>query len=252
MDRARLLLEQAVKRRKRKKKRKKRVPRTSSYSSCCRARRRQRQWHARNAGFPCDDPPRAVFPSSVGLPELPVIVAGMFQKDSGVLIVDSGSGMSQAGSADISSRAVFLSIVAWPMMLGIMAVMDQKDRFALIVFPFVAQRLLPMVLTVLWTIVFPLLHANKVFLSPSCRSCRFHRLHQQFLDKLSCPCGGVSTGAVLGQGYGVYRCCGPDSAHRLEVPQLQLFNKVVFTPVVAQSSSPMVWQTIEILLLYIW
>ena len=47
--------------------------------------------------------------------------------DCGVLIVDSGSGMSQAGSADISSRAVFLSIVAWPMMLGIMAVMDQKD-----------------------------------------------------------------------------------------------------------------------------
>ena len=45
----------------------------------------------------------------------------------GVLIVDSGNGMSQAGSADISSRAVFLSIVAWPMMLGIMTVMDQKD-----------------------------------------------------------------------------------------------------------------------------
>ena len=50
-----------------------------------------------------------------------------------------------------------------------------------------------------------------------CRSCRFHRLHQQFLDKLLCSCGGVSTGAVLGQGYGVYRCCGPDSAYRLEV-----------------------------------
>ena len=93
--------------------------------------------------------------------------------------------------------------------------------------PIRAQRLLPMVQSVLWTIVFPLLHANKVFLSLSCRSCRFHRLHQQFLDKLSCPCGGVSTGAVLGQGYGCfYRCCGPDSAYRLEVPQLQLFNKV--------------------------
>ena len=35
-----------------------------------------------------------------------------------------------------------------------------------------------MVQTVLWTIVFPLLHANEVFLSLSCRSCRFHRLHQ--------------------------------------------------------------------------
>ena len=107
MDRARLLLEQAAKRRKRKKKRKKRVPRTSSHSSCGRARCRQRQWHARNAGF-CDDPPRAVFPSSVGLPELPAILVGVFQKDSGVLFVDSGSGMSQAGFADISARAVFL------------------------------------------------------------------------------------------------------------------------------------------------
>ena len=48
-----------------------------------------------------------------------------------------------------------------------------------------------------------------------------------------------------------YRCCGLDSAYRLEVPQVQLFNKVVFTPVVAQSLSPMIWQTIEILLLYI-
>ena len=121
MSQARLLLEQAAKRRKKKKKRKKRVPRTSSPSSCC--RRRQRQWHARNAGFHCDDPPRAVFPSSVGLPELSGILAGMFQKDCGVLIVDSGSGMSPAESADISSRTV----VAWPMMLGIMSVMDQKD-----------------------------------------------------------------------------------------------------------------------------
>ena len=51
MDQARLLLEQAVKRRKRKKKRKKKVPRTSSCSSCGRARRRQRRWHARDAGF---------------------------------------------------------------------------------------------------------------------------------------------------------------------------------------------------------
>ena len=130
MDQARLLLEQAVKRRKRKKKRKKKVPRTSSCSSCGRARRQQRQWHARDAGFPGDVSPRAVFPSSVGLPELPGILAGMFQKDSGVLIVDNGSGMSQGGFADISPRAVFLSIVAWPQMLGIMAVMDQKEFVA--------------------------------------------------------------------------------------------------------------------------
>ena len=47
--------------------------------------------------FPADDLPRAVFPSSVGLPELPGILVGVFQKDSGVRFVDSGSGMSQAG-----------------------------------------------------------------------------------------------------------------------------------------------------------
>ena len=47
-------------RRKRNKKRKKKLPKTSS--SCGRARRRQRQWHARDAGFPGDVSPRAVFP----------------------------------------------------------------------------------------------------------------------------------------------------------------------------------------------
>ena len=99
-----------------------------------------------------------------------------------------------------------------------------------------------MVQTVLWTIVFPLLHANKVFLFLFCRSCRFHRLHQQFLDNLSCPCGGVSTRAVLGQGYGVFRCCGPDSAYRLEVPQVQ-FIMVVVIPVITQRQIPMVLVT---------
>ena len=63
--------------------------------------------------------------SSVGMPELPGILAGMYQKDSGALIVDSGSGMSQAGFADISLRAVFPFVVDWSQMLGIMAVMDQ-------------------------------------------------------------------------------------------------------------------------------
>ena len=47
----------------------------------------------------------------------------MFQKDSGVFIVNHGSGMSLAGFADISPRTVFLSIVALSQMLGIMAVM---------------------------------------------------------------------------------------------------------------------------------
>ena len=83
--------------------------------------------HVCTAGFPGDDLPRAVFPSSVGLPELPGILVGVFQKDSGVRFVDSGSGMSQAGFADISPRAVFLSTVAWPLMLRILAGTDQKE-----------------------------------------------------------------------------------------------------------------------------
>ena len=126
-NQARLFLEQAAKRRKKKKKRKKRLPRSSSHSSCGRARCRQLQRHVCTAGFAGDDLSRAVFPSSVGLPELPGILVGVFQKDSGVRFVDSGSGMSQAGFADIPPRAVFLSIVAWPLMLRILAGIDQKE-----------------------------------------------------------------------------------------------------------------------------
>ena len=127
MDQARLLLEQAVKEEEEEEEEEKEG---SSYLftflvwPCSSST--QRQWHARNAGFPGDDPPRAVFPSSVGLPELPGILVGMFQKDCGVLIFDCG--MSQAGFADFSPRAVFLSIVAWLLMLRILAGMDQKDR----------------------------------------------------------------------------------------------------------------------------
>ena len=58
-------------------------------------------------GFPGDVSPRAVFPSSVGMPELPGVLAGMYQKDSGALFVDSDSGVSQAGFAVIfTSRCV--------------------------------------------------------------------------------------------------------------------------------------------------
>ena len=66
--------------RKRKKKRKKKLPRTSSNSSCGRARRRQRQWHAPNAGFLGGVTLRAVFPSVVDRPEMLGIMAGVDQK----------------------------------------------------------------------------------------------------------------------------------------------------------------------------
>ena len=52
-------------------------------------------------------------------------------------------------------------------------------------------------------------------------------------------CGGDFTGAVLGQGYGdFYRCRSPDSAYRLEMPQLQLIFKDVDFPVVAAEAFP--------------
>ena len=109
--------------RKRKKRKKKKLPRGG------RARRRHRQWQVPRwfLGF---DASHAVFPSCVGMPELPSILAGMYLKDSGVLFVVSGSGMSQDGFAGISPRAVFFSIVAWPQMLRITAVMDQKEFLA--------------------------------------------------------------------------------------------------------------------------
>ena len=64
------------------KRRKKKLPRTSSRPFCGRACRRQRQWHARFAGFAGDVTFRAVFPSVVAWPEMLGIVAGMDLKDS--------------------------------------------------------------------------------------------------------------------------------------------------------------------------
>ena len=94
--------------RKRKKKRKKKLPRSSSHSSLGSARRRLRQWHARFAGFLGDVPLRAVFPSVVVRPAMLGIMAGMDEKDSGALIVDSGSVMCKARFAGYDTpRTVF-------------------------------------------------------------------------------------------------------------------------------------------------
>ena len=157
MQRARLLLEQAAKRRKRKKRRKRRTPRTSSRSVRGRARRRQQQSHVCYAGFPGDDAPLAVFPSVVVIPEMLGIMACLDQIDSGAVIVVSCSDMCKASIAgftarfvfpllvgrsvwtrktimqfagfagDDALRAVLLFFVVRPKMLGIMAGMTQKD-----------------------------------------------------------------------------------------------------------------------------
>ena len=111
-----------------KKKRKRKLPKSSSSRSTCgRPRRRQRQWHA-PGWFPGFDASHAVFPSSVGMPEFPGILAGMDQKDSGALIVDSCSDTYKAGiDGDNAPRAVFSSLVRRSMTLCIMARMVQKD-----------------------------------------------------------------------------------------------------------------------------
>ena len=70
--------------RKRKKRRKRRTPRTSSCSLRGRARRRQRQWHACNAGCPGDVPLLAVFLPVVYIPVMLGIMAVLGQKDSGM------------------------------------------------------------------------------------------------------------------------------------------------------------------------
>ena len=99
--------------RKRKKRRKRKLPRSSSHSSLGRARRRLRQWHARFAGFLGDVPLRAVFPSVVVRPAVLGIMAGMDEKYSGALIVDSGSVMCKARFAGYDTpRAVFPLVVA--------------------------------------------------------------------------------------------------------------------------------------------
>ena len=113
--------------RKRKKRRKRRTPRTSSCP--LRGRRRQWQWHARNAGFFGDVPPRAVFPSVVVRPEMLGIMAVLFQKDNTTLVDHYGSGMCRVGFTCYDApRVMFPSGVAKPGMLGILAGMDQKGR----------------------------------------------------------------------------------------------------------------------------
>ena len=128
-ERARLLLEQASKRRKRKKRRKRRTPRTSSRPSFRRPRRRPRRWHA----------------------------PGWF---SSVFLLALCSSLSLAGPRCLASRPFWIrrtvtrffltvacarlvllvlytsrcvfSLVCRPMMLGIKAGMDQTDILALV------------------------------------------------------------------------------------------------------------------------
>ena len=99
---------------------------SKSSSSCGHARRRQRQWHARHAGFPGHVPVRAVFPAVVVRPAMLGIMAVMNQKDSTTVVVNLGSGMSRVGFTGYDGPYfMFPSGVAKPKMLCILAGMDQ-------------------------------------------------------------------------------------------------------------------------------
>ena len=113
-----------------KRKRKKKTPRTSSHLTLRRAHRRERQWSV-HGWFCCFGASHAVFPSFVGRTQLQGIMDGMDQNDSThrALVLDSGSGICQAGFACFP-RAVFLYVVVRPKMLRIMAGMDQRDSYA--------------------------------------------------------------------------------------------------------------------------
>ena len=125
-------------------------------------------------------------------------MAGVYQKDRFELIVDSGSGMCKVGFAGYYGfRFMFPSVVGRLEMLGIMSGTHQKDSYALLVvsgsgtcnviftgwlvssrrtvmwcvfkvvnIPVVAQRLSPMVQTVLRTIEIPQLLLHKVVDAP--------------------------------------------------------------------------------------
>ena len=75
----------------------------------------------------------SVFPLVVYRPEMPHIMAGMYQMDSSSLIVVYGSGSCKVGfPCDNAPRSVFPSVDDRPKMLDIMAGTDQKNSFVVI------------------------------------------------------------------------------------------------------------------------
>ena len=95
----------AGKRRKKKKRRKRRLPRSPRPLLLGRARRRQRQWYACNAGFTGYDAPRVLFLFGVARPKMLRIMAGLVQKDS-------CSGMARLVLVVFLHLALFLLYVA--------------------------------------------------------------------------------------------------------------------------------------------
>ena len=140
-------------------------------------RRRRRQWHDCCAGFADSHTPRVVFPVVDDWPEMFDIMAAMDQKDS---IPRVWCGHRRLRQWHVQGwYCWYFRCVPFccrqAQMLGIMASMIQKDCYeaTLLQFinevmniPVVAQRLLPMVQTVLRTLEIPQLLVDKVVDAP--------------------------------------------------------------------------------------
>ena len=128
LERARLLLEQASKRRKRKKRRKRRTPRTSSLPSLRRPRRRPRRWHA-PGWFLQFFSSRCVFVAFAG-PRCST--SRLFWTRRTVTRFFFTVACARLVLLVLFTSQCVFSLVCRPMMLGITAGMDQTDIHALV------------------------------------------------------------------------------------------------------------------------
>ena len=134
--------------RKRKRRRKRRTPRSSSYSSYGRARCRQRQLHACNAGFLGHVPLRAGFPSVVVRPKMLGIMTSMprgVQKNW--FFWEMTSYVSVSSSLVQQWIHIYVSLQRPGLRLQQTADSPQLQSIQVVDISFVAQRQFPMVQT---------------------------------------------------------------------------------------------------------
>ena len=122
--------------------------------------------------------PRVELPSVVCRPRCPGIMVGINQKDFFALIVDNGSCMVKAGFTGYDTpRACSLWFAGIPVMFGIMAGMDQRGQLCcemVVDIPFVPQKMIPMVQTILLKLEIPqVLYVSWSSMSLLCGSCKF-------------------------------------------------------------------------------
>ena len=229
------------KRRKRKKRRKRRTPRTSSLPG--RARRRQQQWYACNAGFTGYDAPRVMFPSGVARPKMLRILAGMDQKDRCSGIFKAGFPVYNTPRAVLCGMARLVLLVTVHLALCFLPCLQARDarhhgRYGPEGFVRHVQGLVCWVLTM------------SLALCSSCLSqaqdVRHHGRHgpQDSVEVHRCSSWTRSFTCPL-------VCCewrhGPDSAENcLAIPQVQLLDKVLVPVVCNDNALVLMLRTLEV------